>query len=105
MKKLLGLLALLALAGVTGRSAMAQDSQVDVGRVYLSLVGFSRHSFQHERLEASASFNVNSWLTAAADFDGTYTNTLLGRRGSTASWVGRESIPWAITRSARSCTY
>jgi hypothetical protein len=79
MKKLLGLLALLALASVTGRSAMAQDSRVDVGGGYTYRSwGFPGTRFNMNGWNATASYNINSWLTAAADFDGTYTNNVTG---------------------------
>ncbi len=87
MKKLLVLLALLALAGVTGRSAMAQDSRVDVGGGYTYRSwGFPLARTNMNGWNATVSFNVNNWLTAAADFDGTYANADNGPLGADG-WV------------------
>jgi len=58
---------------------MAQDSRVDVGGGYTYRSwGFAGSRFNMNGWNATASFNVNNWLTAAADFDGTYTNSSTG---------------------------
>jgi opacity protein-like surface antigen len=76
MKKLLGLFVLLVLAGLP---AKAQDSPVAVGGGYTYRSwGFPGERFNMNGWNATASFNVNNWLTVAADFDGTYTNNTTG---------------------------
>jgi hypothetical protein len=77
MKKLLGLLALLALASVAGRPAMAQynESRVDVGGGYAYRSwGIPGDRVNMDGWNATGSFDVTNWLTAAADLDGTYSN-------------------------------
>ncbi|MGD0955920.1 MAG: outer membrane beta-barrel protein [Candidatus Acidiferrales bacterium] len=83
MKKLLGLLALLALASVAGRPAMAQDndSRVDVGGGYAYRSwGLPGNRINMNGWNATASFDFNHWLTLAGDFDGTYSDQ--GSNGS-----------------------
>ncbi|MGD1211885.1 MAG: outer membrane beta-barrel protein [Candidatus Acidiferrales bacterium] len=89
MKKLLGLLALLTLANVAGRPAMAQytEPRLEVGGGYTYRSwGVPLARTNMNGWNATVSFDVNNWLTATADFDGTYANADNGNLGADG-WV------------------
>ncbi|HUA01884.1 MAG TPA: outer membrane beta-barrel protein [Candidatus Aquilonibacter sp.] len=80
MKKLLGILALAALAAIPAK-AQSWDTRGEVGGGYtFRMWNFDGSQYNSNGWNATVSYDVNRWLTAAADFDGTYSNQ--GENGS-----------------------
>jgi len=81
MKKVLGLFALLAFSGLP---AMAQYNSpvAEVGGGYtFRSFGFGSPNINMNGWNATAQFNVTPWVSAAGDFDGTYSNQGSGGNG------------------------